>query len=70
MTKAEMIKLLEDYPDDAQILIWRWTENGSQWRIANPTCGRKTNAVVITGADFILSEKEADKIMGLTEQAE
>ena len=30
MTKQQIIEALKNYPDDAEIIIWEWTNTGSK----------------------------------------
>jgi YHS domain-containing protein len=38
MTKRELIDALKNYPNDAEIVIWEWTKDGSKYYFTNPTC--------------------------------
>jgi hypothetical protein len=40
MTKNELIKALEDYPDDTDIVLWNWDNNQykSSMEYLNPAC--------------------------------
>jgi hypothetical protein len=37
MTKKDLLKALEQYPDDTEIRIWDWTSSGSKYYLTNPT---------------------------------
>ena len=37
MTKKELLKALEQYPDETEIRIWRWTSSGSKFYLTTPT---------------------------------
>ena len=39
MNKKQIIEALKDYPDEAEIVLWRWTDEGSKRYYINPTCG-------------------------------
>lgn len=66
-TKAELIRLLEDYPDDTMITLWGWHRDGaheySTEELLNPTCAidptRKTFQLMRSGV--YLDPKQTDK---------
>jgi hypothetical protein len=41
MKKSDLIRMMKDYPDDAEVILWRWVESkkftGSTYEILNPT---------------------------------
>ena len=37
MNKKELLKALEQYPDETEIRIWEWTSSGSKYYLTNPT---------------------------------
>jgi hypothetical protein len=37
MNKKEFLKALKKYPDDTEIRLWRWTDNGSEYYQTNPS---------------------------------
>ena len=37
MTKKDLLKALEQYPDETEIRIWKWTSSGSKYYLTNPT---------------------------------
>ena len=37
MNKKQLIEALNEYPDDAEIRIWKWTSSGSKYYLTNPT---------------------------------
>ena len=39
MNKKQIIEALKDYPEEAEIVLWRWTDEGSKRYYLNPTCG-------------------------------
>lgn len=39
MNKKQIIEALKDYPDEAEIVLWGWTDEGSKCYYLNPTCG-------------------------------
>lgn len=43
MNKQELLKALENYPDNAEIVIWKWTETGSKYYYTNQTCTNNTD---------------------------
>ncbi|MEL7626952.1 MAG: hypothetical protein AAGU15_08855 [Anaerolineaceae bacterium] len=51
MNKKELIEALKDYPDNAEIRIWRWTKTGSKYYLTNPTL---SNNVSIYPGNFDL----------------
>ena len=39
LTTAPIIEALKDYPEEAEIVLWRWTDEGSKRYYLSPTCG-------------------------------
>lgn len=39
MNKKQLIESLKDYNDETEIVLWRWTDEGSKRYFLNPTCG-------------------------------
>ncbi len=43
MTKKELLKALEQYPDDTEIRIWKWTESGLKFFLTNEILNNDPN---------------------------
>ena len=37
MNKKQLLDALSQYPDDAEIRIWKWTSSGSKYYLTNQT---------------------------------
>ena len=38
MNKKELLEALKNYPNNAEIVIWEYTKDGSKHYFTNPTC--------------------------------
>lgn len=45
MTKKDLLKALEQYPDETEIRILRWTSSGSKYNLAVPTLNNNPEAL-------------------------
>lgn len=54
MNKKQLIEMLKDYPEDTEIALWRWTEDGSKWFYLNPCC---TNDPIKKRFDILISSE-------------
>jgi len=63
VNKKELIDALKDYPDEAEIRIWRWTDNGSEYYLTNPTLSNNPSIHPGTfdlGLDRLIPEATAE----------
>ena len=72
-TKAQLLALLEDYPDDTEIVLWQWNRDGmyeySTIEVLNPTCAqnptRRTFELMRSGVYFDPSAVNTQLITGM-----
>ena len=58
MTKADMLKYLADLPDDTDLVLWTWHEDGSRFRVLECALGNTKPGTFLFSAGIKLNEKE------------